>query len=67
MVTKITRSIIKKSISKEVGPNSTDRMTDEIMKVKNPSISRVRRVVSNNWGPNITGRIMKNLKKEIIE
>ena len=62
---KITRQIVKKSISKEVGPSSTERMTNEIMNVKNPSISRVKRIVSNSWGPNITRRIMLNLRREI--
>jgi len=66
MVTKITRAMVKGAISSQVGPNSTERMTGEIMKVKNPSISRVKRIVSDNWGPNITGRIMSDLKRKIL-
>ena len=60
---KITRRMVEIAISNEVGSNSTQRMVNEIIQVKNPSVFRVKRIVSNNWGPNITGRIMKNLRK----
>lgn len=55
------RQKVYKAINKEVGPSSSKRLTDEIMKLKKVNKKSVEKIISLEWGPNITKSITKNL------
>lgn len=50
------------AINKEVGPNSSRNIVNKILKLHTIDLDNIEKIVSADWGPNITGRIMKNIK-----
>ncbi len=59
---KLNKDDVFKAINKVVGPSSSNRMTDEIIKLKKQDFKSIEKIISNSWGPNITSKIMKNIK-----
>lgn len=54
--------IIYNAFSKEIGPSSSGRLTDKMMKLKTIDRKNVEKIISSEWGPNITKRIIQHLK-----
>jgi len=59
---KLKRIQVEKAIGAEVGPSSTKFMSDRIMRIKNLTLTKIGKVISHEWGPNITKAIMNNFK-----
>ena len=53
---------IEEILGSELGPFTTRDMTREIMKLKVQTLSKIEKIISKSWGPNITKIVMNKLK-----